>query len=231
MGCDIHSFAEVKTNGKWKKVGKIFQDCYNEKELTSEPYGGRNYDLFAMLADVRNRRGFAGIKTGEGFNPICEPKGLPEDSEYLNSVSPYAYDSNPMNGKPIPIEERDTIRHDVTDCDYHSHSWLTLRELLDYDWNQLTMKTGWVTKAEYIEYKTNGSPNGWCGDVSSGGMFAHVANDEIEAFNTPGKTAYTKIEWGSTYAESAHFFLEHTIPALQNLGDPENVRIVFWFDN
>ena len=45
-----------------------------------EPYGDRNYNLFAILANVRNGTAFAGCKTGEGFNPISNPKGVPSDA-------------------------------------------------------------------------------------------------------------------------------------------------------
>lgn len=212
MGCDIHIFAEVKTEGKWTKVGNIFKG-WREGELIDEPYCGRNYDLFAILADVRNGRGFAGVVTGSGFNPICEPKGIPDD------VSPeIKEDSDRWNG------------------DGHSHSWLTIQELLNYDWNQLTVKSGVVSEVEYKEYKKSGSPSAWCGSVS-GGSVMNVDNDVMDKVISskkplyPGKSIYTRVEWGSTYRERVSNFLDETMPALQKLGNPENVRIVFWFDN
>ena len=56
MGCDIHMMAKVQQdNGSWKNAGEID--------------GNRNYDLFAILANVRNGHGFAGIKTGGGIRP------------------------------------------------------------------------------------------------------------------------------------------------------------------
>ena len=86
MGCDIHMYAEIRKENKWEKVGRIFENPWYSEDreesewntpLTDEPYDGRNYDLFAILADVRNGRGFAGCVTGDRFNPIAEPKGLP----------------------------------------------------------------------------------------------------------------------------------------------------------
>lgn len=230
MGCDIHMFAEVKTNGKWIRVGEIFEG-WSKGSLTDEPYTGRNYDLFAILADVRNGLGFAGIVTGSGFNPIADPKGLPNDSEYLNAVSKYAYDVSPMSGKSIPEEEREKNRDWIMNSDYHSHSYFTLDELMKYDWNQLTLKSGVVTKAEYLRYKKDGSPSAWCGSVSGGGV-RNISNEEMEtAMDTKHIQHYTTVEWGSTYAERCGNFLNTTIPALQRLGDRKDVRIVFWFDN
>jgi len=58
--------------GEWAK----YHDGY-------EGYDARNYSLFAILASVRNGRGFGGVDTGSGFTPILgydEPcRGLPED--------------------------------------------------------------------------------------------------------------------------------------------------------
>ena len=79
MGTDISMYAEVRRNKQWAKVGKVFKNTYYlpdrpETEwntpLTDHPYDDRNYDLFAILADVRNRH---------GFNPIAATKGFPDD--------------------------------------------------------------------------------------------------------------------------------------------------------
>ena len=72
MGCDIHMFAEKKKGDKWVKVGNNFQNkTYNgDTYYTDEPYDSRNYEFFALLADVRNRN---------NIKPIAEQKGWPED--------------------------------------------------------------------------------------------------------------------------------------------------------
>lgn len=91
MGSDIHMAAEVRKNGKWELVkDNVFKNSWynpdsnseyfrNMEPLTNVPYDDRCYNLFAILANVRNGRGFAGCKTGERFNPVSEPKGYPED--------------------------------------------------------------------------------------------------------------------------------------------------------
>lgn len=78
MGCDIHLFLERKNNnGKWYDANMYRRNAYKtmNPEETTEPdferfdfYNGRNYDLFAILADVRNY-GF--------IKPISKPRGLP----------------------------------------------------------------------------------------------------------------------------------------------------------
>lgn len=102
---------------------------YESPEVLGWLYDNRDYDVFAILADVRNGRGFAGIKTGEGFVPISEPKDL-----------------------PIDVSEEVKKESDYWGGDGHSHSYLTLKELLTYDWHgQTTKKEGMVTKISYYE--------------------------------------------------------------------------------
>jgi hypothetical protein len=94
MGCDIHIYAEIKTGDGWEKVGAIFPNPYFDitrpsitdddgyvwnAKLEDEPYSGRNYDLFALLADVRNY---------DEIDPIDYPRGLPDDvSDKIAEIS------------------------------------------------------------------------------------------------------------------------------------------------
>jgi hypothetical protein len=185
MGVDIHSFAEVRTGGKWIKVEEDIFPEYGRN--TSEPFGWRSYRIFGFLADVKNY----------SESPvICEPKGLPDDSEYLNSPSPYAYDYNPMSGKPIPVHERETVKSDIHDS--YGFSYLTLKELLDYDYDQ-QMEDRRCT----IEVEPRVFHGGETCEPGQGKMM-------------------TVMEF------LGNSFFEH-ITILQTLGEPEDVRVVFWF--
>jgi hypothetical protein len=42
---------------------------------------------------------------------------------------------------------------------------------------------------------------------------------------------YCLVEWEESYAVSVGDFLTRVMPALETLGSPGNVRIVFFFDN
>lgn len=200
MGCDIHIYAEKRVGGKWQKA-------------TDDIDRGRNYDLFAMLANVRNGTGFAGCDTGDGFKPIAMPKGLPAD-----------------------VSRAVKKESDGWGVDGHSHSWLTVAELLAYDWQgQTTKRRGWVSGSEYKRWKASGAngPDSWCGGVGGGGV-QHVSNQEMDRRIASEKDVgrhYTLVEWGVSYADCARDFLSETLPTLRAMGDPEDVRIVFWFDN
>src|SRR5262249_46209472 len=133
MGCDIHFYVEKQVNGAWYSADKWApnEDAGDEGEpilalaYKNRFYSDRNYNLFGILANVRNGSGFAGCDTGDGFVPISEPRGIPDD------VS-----------KEVKAEA------DRWDGDGHSHSWLTVTELMAYDWTQTTKLRGYVSAAE-----------------------------------------------------------------------------------
>src|SRR6478609_5466733 len=143
MGCDIHSFAEVRTEGKWQKVTeKAFGVESDYVGKTNAPFDWRSYSLFAFLAGVRNY---------DHCEPISEPRGLPDDSEYLNKEVEDGY-YGPF-GKASPCTEKKRLEEDY---DYHSKSWLTLKELLEFDYD----KTFWNRRITRTTYREDGSVSG-----------------------------------------------------------------------
>ena len=108
---------------------------------------------------------------------ISEPRGLPDDwsQDYTESLG--------------------------LNCgDYHSYSWLTLSELLNYDYNIVfwdrrisrVMSTGWIDGA------------------------ATAASGE-------GRMIKIRDFLGNYFFDELFRMLE--------LGDSDNVRVIFWFDN
>ena len=175
-------------------------------------YDNRNYDVFGILANVRNGRGFAGVEMETEFIPISEPKDLPFDvSEEV---------------------KRESVDWDT---DAYNRSYLTLKELLTYDWyGRKTKKNGIVTKEQAKLFRETGeTPTIYAAQVFS----------SEEDYN------YEKIEWEVSYYESARDFVDEVIPALKKLvhtskqdslfsfleklteEQMESIRIVFWFDN
>lgn len=240
MGTDIHMACEVRRNGKWELVtDKVFKNSWYrpdskyswaQEEYTYIPYDSRCYNLFAILADVRNGRGFAGVKIGEAFNPISEPKGYPEDmcDELKRDISG-DYDEDAYDYRPTLSNE-------------HSASWLTLKELLDYDWNQLHRDYGCVNEDTYRDFVMKGlHPDSWSGDTS-GLNIVHLSEEDMVDLiqgrypREPGKQYYTFCYFlAETYKDASGRFYEDVIPVLQKLipdgGTAEDVRLVFDFDS
>jgi len=72
MGCDIHTYTEVKKDGKWVMVSPYF---------TPECIGGHVYEARGAF-DARNYRLFgilAGVRSG-GPCMTKEPRGFPADA-------------------------------------------------------------------------------------------------------------------------------------------------------
>jgi len=75
MGCDIHMYVEKKNleSGGWEfaPAGEESPGTRSYGDtLYCDWYSGRNYELFAILAGVRN---------SSGLTPISEPRGLPDN--------------------------------------------------------------------------------------------------------------------------------------------------------
>lgn len=82
MGCDIHLYTEsrrtINNEKKWInvdnwKLNPYYDgiDKYENEYKLNHAYSERNYNLFAMLADVRN---YSNQKV------ISSPKGVPPDA-------------------------------------------------------------------------------------------------------------------------------------------------------
>lgn len=168
MGCDIHLFVEarksatepwelvaIKSRCDWcngKKVRKDGEVCYGCKGFGERiGFSSRNYNTFAILANVRNGRGFAGCDTGDGFEPISEPRGLPEDmSSELRAIQ--ASEDSDAN--------YDACRR-AWGCGWlgdHSFSHLLLSELVSFNWNRRTNQRGTLTPESFHEFQEKRRP-------------------------------------------------------------------------
>jgi hypothetical protein len=235
MGTDIHLYVERRESGRWVSADTWEPSEYEEdKSILTVPYrkhfyAGRNYGLFAMLADVRNGHGFAGVDTGDGFVIIAAPRGLPSDMS--------------------PELAAEAKRH----LD-HTPSWLTVAELHAYDWTRTTTLRGWVNGPQYYAWarykKGEGAdPESFCGGIS-GLKIVHVSDAELQrqveqiqkacggdrrdeegAIKAQLSNVYAQVSWQTPYYRAARSFLSECLPRLWRLGSPEDVRIVFWFDS
>jgi hypothetical protein len=233
MGTDIHCYVEARNQetGKWEQITGFVSDYYDpeseyfskpEFKFAESPLDSRNYDEFALLANVRNGRGFAGCDTGDAIQPISMPKGLPTD--VCDSIK---------------------AQSDEWSCDGHSHSWLTAKEIKDYPADTTKkIHRGWVNATGYKQFKENGYPDSWCGFVDGRGVVRVLecdfekVNKAMELLaNFEGKDVtkvYTQVQWGTIAKESAPWLFNEALNQLMERsanGTGDDVRIVFWFDN
>lgn len=233
MGCDIHAAIEVKRANGWEPLrfpNKYFGKWEDEPEQTTRLDMGRNYCAFAILADVRNGVGFAGVDTGDPLVPIAPRRGLPED------VHP------------------DTVEHGCTGD--HSETYLTAEELLAYDWTRTAKRRGWVDAVTFEKWdrvkEWNPRPEGWSGGIS-GPSVDHISIQEmrrrvkeamgdgargagwdagIERLKARYSNTYCLIEWEEPYTEVAGDLWTKVVPLVLKLKQEHPaVRLVMNFDS
>lgn len=215
MGADIHLYVEKKENGKWISVDTWYEE-EDFKHSDNPFYDDRNYDLFAILADVHNGRGFGGCDTGDGFTPISMPRGLPADvSAEVGQVSAQ------------------------WDSDGHSHSWLTLEELLNWNhWDDVTTNRGYLSEDDYLKWDKKGEPQSYSGGIYGNAIVSMGEKEYLNLMKNGTRVElkptkyYINVSWKQSYRECVRNFWTETIPKLQKVdANPANVRIVYFFDN
>lgn len=218
---DCHRWMTDPEESKWY-LKKELDECNRIIEekgtgggcIVGEWYGDRHYDVFAILANVRNGSGFAGVDTGNPWPFIQNGRELPEDAclEVIEYMSHYQ----------------------------HSPGWVTLQEITKYDWDYVRTKRGVVNEAQFREWLLNGDaqgsgPSGWSGAVS-GGMVRHITNEEMLELMTglkykdPDLSYYTKVQWLQTARDVCEPFIERMKELAKVVGEHE-CRIHFYFDS
>jgi len=223
MGCDIHAGVEYKANGEWKAIlfpNKYFGKYDNEPKKSARIDIDRDYCLFSILANVRNSYGFAGCDTGDQFTFISSERGLPKNI---------------------------TTKCKKTACTGdHSDTWVSLKEILDFDWKQTATRRGVLSAVQFEEWdrckEFRPQPKEWCGDVAGNGIM-HISEDEMRSYvndimrgargaewtanmeklkadsEWPSKTRkYTRITWEQSYAECAKQVWTKILPYMLPLG-------------
>lgn len=218
MGCDIHVHVERKIDGVWTycpnelaPVDGFYTDFIckkpeSERQPNDEYWNRRTWDPGRnyMLFGI-----LAGVRNRD-VTPLSDRRGVPEDS----------------------CRE---IKEAEEDGDGHSHSYLTAAELLKAKESTCLM-TGFFDTKGYIQYKETGQPDQWFSKYQLFGREV-ISNEEmdrrVENIAFSGSEKYiTEVIWEFPYKESAPHFWNTIVPALADLDpDPENVRMVFWFDN
>lgn len=245
MGTDIHLLVQIQRDPTWTPNGRGYwstvhppawwpRDEYATKriaELTTKLPDGqaaedlalvcrdwgedRNYDLFGVLANVRNASGFAGVqRLDTGWPSIAPDRGLPEDLDATD---------NEYEGKWLGD---------------HSHTWLTLEELLAYPWTTARNRVGVVTLEQFAERERTGvAYDTWIGDTWGPGIVTFTS-DEVRAGVTAPLDAriHVRDSWPVTAAEACGRWHDTLLPAFQRFADeegvtPNRVRLVMGFDS
>lgn len=221
MGTDIHG-GFVRRNKHTGEV-KVVETSWGQ---------GRHYLLFAILADVRNGYGFAGVRTFTPIEPITYNRGVPP---WWN-----CYDDSDI-GFP-------TVEPEQTDCDGRScHKWLgdhsfthmAVSEILEWPhWEASAGRTGVLNKKHYLETLAVGKdPEAWSGDVC-GQNFVKVTDEDFKALSKEEQAEVTHIvcnwEEKESFAEECDYFLDEVKRIASEYPEDaewEEVLLVIGFDS
>ena len=206
MGCDIHLYIEYKSK-------KTAFDGYNPgwQSFGGSINPGRNYAMFALMADVRNY--------GDDKLPVLvKRRGMPEDAGYTATDDIRIYISDVPSSRYVSTEtakswvksgsskfinDKEGNPMWVTDPDAHSHSWLTTSEFESILNKYLELQSVWhkkrVEEHNKMVKEENIQPDSWAYAPPS-------SNDEPE-----------------------YQVVLTILKRFEELG--YDARIVFWFDN
>ena len=203
MGCDIHLYIEYKSKDGYDPAWQGFGGNINP---------GRNYAMFALMADVRNYY-------SDGKLPVLvERRGMPDDAGYTATDDNRIYISETKSEDYVSMEtanrwvksgsskfinDNDGNPIWVTNPDAHSHSWLTTSEFESVINKYLELEAGWhkvrVEEHNKMVERENIQPDSW-------------------AYAPP-----------SINNEPEYQVVLASLKRFEELG--YDARVVFWFDN
>lgn len=215
MGTDIHGVWQKRVNDRWEDIPSNYEQH-------------RDYQLFAVLADVRNGYGFAGVPLGQSVTPISAPRGLPADfraadgEHYRTSIDNVPPHAQKFYLKFNYVHGDGTIELSMGD---HSHSWLTANEMLEwFKFAPPVLITGIIDRETYNKWDHKSEPESYCGGVY--GPDVVMANDP----DTLQNWTHIRVTWEQHLRLSLAYFFDE-VQRLHNLHHPAEVRFVFGFDS
>ena len=222
MGCDAHPIIErLEDDGTWVGVDYKYDHEHADRPEPMEGLSQRDYNLFSILADVRN---------GGEVTPLFPHREWPENRS-------------------------ERCRNEMDDdVDLHSHTFFTVRELVEVDWDS-DASTGvecLLFGDDYQAFKDLGRmPPGWSQwdrprNYTLGRNRDIVTEAEMTLLLVSGEGLPTKckanrhVTWSGpmvrvmspmSYRQFVPDFVKTTLPALVALGDPDKHRVLIAYDN
>ncbi|MBQ0088741.1 MAG: hypothetical protein KBT27_05365 [Prevotellaceae bacterium] len=198
-------YAEVYQDGVWHKVGKKFNSWFVDV-MTDRVCDERNEFLYCLFG------GSDVANTDYCMTPLTDLRGLPEDVSSEIKHNNY-------------FEQSVDI----------SASYLTLDEILKFNWDAEIYKVGNISEYSYKRWKEQGiQPARWNWPVKSNSKIISplemdmILNGVIE--RDRDVKYFVKVNYDySTYKEQCKMFYSDALAKLITLGAPNEVRVVYMF--
>jgi len=208
MGTDIHFKLETYEDGMWKDqpfqiVWEGRKPKFADRPIAPSVFANRNYNLFAILADVRNGHGFAGIRTGEGWPSIAANRGVPKDYQ-----------------GEIPGDHSLTW---MTLQELKEFGWDEVETYL----------YGVIPAADYETLTPGFPPKNYAGDVGgydvkvyTPGEYAFAKRQQILAPHS-----YVRVSWRMTARAATYNWVGEVVPWLETVAAGRPLRLIIGFDS
>lgn len=203
MGCDIHVYTEFKP---WygKREGEWFSaDNYRLNPSFDEE---DKYESKMNVVPIYGERNYtlfsilADVRNYGENEPISEPRGLPEDC--------------------CPEIKKES---DSWEVDGHSHSYFTLKELMDYQKNHpLIQYQGYVTGEASANLDKGIFPTEYWQD-------GNITGQVWRKWKKPNDAMQPLIDALIEREKELFWIFSDKPEAIE--GHANDIRIVFWFDN
>ena len=213
MGCDIHMFAEKRNpvTQKWDKIDEEFTDSYSlwalGKEIT-EVFGMDEEEAWDIM-----------MNWVEGKSPTNREEQYIMGKFIPSRVAPRGSDWEYSYTKGM-------IRSPFTDQPYGGRCYSLFGILAGVrNTSNMMIGGGWGLKGmpDDASPQVQGMSDDWDVDGHSHNYF--TVQELLDSdYNKMKKDELT------TLGIDPYFF-NTTLPQLQKIGNPEDVRIIFWFDN
>lgn len=205
-------YAEVRKNGVWEKAGSIFPSAFSEMrgKLTDRVCDERNAFLYELFGWTTNK-----AEKYTVIHPISELRGIPNDASKEIANNHYF-------------------------CFGGFTSYVTLNEILNYNWDATISHIGRIPEKSYVHWKRDGIlPARWDRHISGEDkkvITSFVMNGILDGSiqRDEGIKYYVAVEYApKSYKEYCSFFCSTSLPLLINLvpqnGNYEDVRVVYTF--
>lgn len=240
MGTDLTMLVEMKRHGEWQPLllpiwpnvayDPESDDVFQQRRLLPVPTVPRNYALYSLLADVRNKtgRGTAQMQTIEV--PDMEPIEILYDTDD-GGHDPITPIDNPRG---CPPDATDVWKELAESGAYHDLTYLSVRELIDAPWDQMVYEQGVTSEVEYLQWQKDGERPQFVAR-GAGGPGVLVVNELEYAAGIRGERS-TSVNFrfrSGTVRELSPAFLA-VVGALKGFCDDEDystVRLMLAFDS
>lgn len=225
MGCDIHiviqrQIGETWQDVPWQRMPYNFPGAPQEIDgipVAPEVFTNRNYDLFGILANVRNGSGFAGIVMGTGWPSLAPGRGCPE-----------GFDPEAQPPDPHYPDEGSKFMGG------HSFTHVMLDELKSYDWDGVSSTLfGVISAKDYEKLPPGAAPASYSGDISGPGILQYDPDEYLKAKRSGmlAERPYVRVVWQESAREATYDWPGKVIPWLEGLADGAPLRLTLGFDS